>query len=117
MLGTNRDNPHKEMPCKTCVAQSRTLYKNVQTFERSNVSKSGVNWFDYQLDEQLAKTIEKLSVPELMVFEWQDIPLGELCLPGLRWILRIHHLEDDEKTRYLLREYILSAWNVAQRFR
>jgi hypothetical protein len=34
----------------------------------------------------------------------------------LRWILRIHHLEDDESTRYLLREYILSAWNVAQKF-
>jgi hypothetical protein len=44
------------------------------------------------------------------------LPLGELCLPGLRWILRIHHLNDDENTRYLLREYILSAWNVAQEF-
>ena len=44
------------------------------------------------------------------------MPLGQLCLPGLRWILRIHHLNDDESTRYLLREYILSAWNVAQRF-
>ena len=31
-----------------------------------------------------------------MIFEWQDIPLGALCLPGLRWILRIHHLNDDE---------------------
>ena len=44
------------------------------------------------------------------------IPLGALCLPGLRWILRIHHLNDDENTRYLLREYILSAWSVAQEF-
>jgi hypothetical protein len=39
-----------------------------------------------------------------------------LCLPGLRWILRIHHLSDDEPTRYLLREYILSAWNIARQF-
>jgi len=116
VLGTNRENPHKEMPCETCVAQSRTLYKNVPTFERFNVGMSGVNWFDYQSDEQLAKTIKKLSVPELMAFEWQDIPLGALCLPGLRWILRIHHLNDDENTRYLLREYILSAWNVAGKF-
>ena len=23
-----------------------------------------------------------------MRFEWEGIPLGELCLPGLRWILR-----------------------------
>ena len=44
------------------------------------------------------------------------LPLGALCLPGLRWILRIHHLNDDTETRYLLREYILSAWNVAQKF-
>jgi hypothetical protein len=51
-----------------------------------------------------------------MRFEWKSIPLGPLCLPGLRWILRIHHLNDDESTRYLLREYILSAWNVAQKF-
>ncbi len=45
-----------------------------------------------------------------------SIPLGALCLPGLRWILRLHHLHDDEPTRHLLREYILSAWNIARRF-
>jgi hypothetical protein len=44
------------------------------------------------------------------------LPLGILCLPGLRWILRIHHLSDDESTRYLLREYILSAWSIAGKF-
>jgi hypothetical protein len=44
------------------------------------------------------------------------LPLGALCLPGLRWILRIYHLNDDESTRYLLREYILSAWNIAKKF-
>ena len=116
VLGTNRDNLHKEMPCKSCVYQLRTLYKNVPKFERSNVSMSGINWFEYQRDGELATAIKNLSVPDLMTFDWQDIPLGSLCLPGLRWILRIHHLEDDENTRYLLREYILSAWNVAQKF-
>ena len=44
------------------------------------------------------------------------MPLGRLCLPGLRWILRRHTLQDDIDTRYLLREYILSAWNVARQF-
>ena len=115
VLGTNRDDPNKEMPCKACVAQSQTLYNNVQTFERSNVEASGVRWFDFQRDQQLASAISNLSLQDLMLFEWQRIPLGTLCLPGLRWILRIHHLHDDENTRYLLREYILSAWNVAQK--
>jgi len=44
------------------------------------------------------------------------IPLGPLVIPSLRWILRRHHLVDDEPTRYLLREYILSACNVAEKF-
>jgi hypothetical protein len=116
VLGANRDNPHKEMPCKSCVMQSKALYKNVKTFAGSNVSTSSVNWFDFHQDEQLASRISSLPVSELSTFQYQDIPLGPLCLPGLRWILRIHHLEDDENTRYLLREYILSAWNVARKF-
>jgi hypothetical protein len=115
VLGTNRDDPHKAMPCRSCVYQSRTLYQNVPAFERSSVGTS-VKWFDYQRDAQLASVVENLSLQELMAFEWQGVPLGKLCLPGLRWILRIHHLNDDENTRYLLREYILSAWNVAQKF-
>lgn len=116
VLGTNRNHPHREMPCKSCVMQSKALYKNVKTFEGSNVSTSSVNWFDFQRDEELASRISSLSIAELSTFQYRDIPLGPLCLPGLRWILRIHHLEDDENTRYLLREYILSAWNVARKF-
>src|SRR5215207_1704212 len=116
VLGTNRDNVHKAPPCKSCIYQSQTLYKSVPTFERSNAQQTSVNWFDYHRDPELAEAIAKLPLQDLMAFEWQNIPLGALCLPGLRWILRIHHLEDNENTRYLLREYILSAWNVAQKF-
>ncbi|MEO7838064.1 MAG: hypothetical protein ABIU06_01810, partial [Anaerolineales bacterium] len=154
VLGTSRENVHKAPPCKSCVYQSRTLYKNVPTFERSNVQRpvlnnvegSTVNWFNYQSDAQLAGALQNLSVDELSKFEWtskeqpppheqiasghpstslrsaQDeplamtLPLGALCLPGLRWILRVHNLNDDKATRYLLREYISSAWNVAQKF-
>src|SRR5687767_14887881 len=118
VLGTNCDNVRKEPPCKSCIYQSQTLYTDVPTLERSNVqhATSGVTWFDYQRDSHLAAAIENLPLQNLMIFEWQGIPLGALCLPGLRWILRIHHLNDDENTRYLLREYILSAWNVAQKF-
>jgi hypothetical protein len=124
VLGTNRDHPQDAMPCRSCVFQSRTLYTEVQKFKGaegqrlalSRVEGTGVEWFGYERDPQLAIAIEQLNVPELMEFEWQSIPLGALCLPGLRWILRIHHLDDDENTRYLLREYILSAWNVARKF-
>ena len=122
VLGTNRDDPHRPPPCQSCVYQSRTLYADVPAYDgrvpRSGVSRplTHVNWFDFERDENVSKAVAGLSVPELMRFEWEGIPLGALCLPGLRWILRIHHLDDDENTRYLLREFILSAWNISQQF-
>jgi hypothetical protein len=122
VLGTNRDNVRKPPPCNSCIYQSKTLYTRSNDFSRSRlkttevVTTSSVYWFDFKRDAQLVKAIESLSLKDLMKFEWQDLPLGPLCLPGLRWILRIHHLSDDEPTRYLLREYILSAWNVSQQF-
>ncbi len=116
VLGTNRDNIRKSPPCKSCIYQSQTLYKDVPALEGFKVQRSTVGWFGYQRDPQLAAVIADLPLQDLMTFEWQGLPLGVLCLPGLRWILRIHHLQDDEPTRYLLREYVLSAWNVAQKF-
>lgn len=126
VLGTNRDNVQKEPPCKSCVYQSKTLYAGVETLESRSLLldnrqqavrlQSGVRWFNFQRDIKLAEVVASLPVEEMMRFDWEGIPLGTLCLPGLRWILRVHHLNDDESTRYLLREYILSAWNVAQRF-
>ena len=114
VLGTNRDNVRKPPPCKSCIYQSRTLYTGVPS--KVEGSKSKVAWFDFERDHILADALKDLSLYELMKFEWNNVPLGPLCLPGLRWILRIHHLSDDEPTRYLLREYILSAWNIAQKF-
>ncbi len=121
VLGTNRNNVYREMPCRSCVMQSKALYAGIEvnTYTGTHVNTyigTHVNWFGFQRDEQLATRISQLSLQELMEFEHESIPLGALCLPGLRWVLRIHHLNDDEPTRYLLREYILSAWNVAQRF-
>ncbi len=122
VLGTNRDHPQKEMPCKSCVMQSKALYAGMSSKVEGQKSRpepaegSKVGWFTFNRDPELTSRISSLSVSELSTFHFQDLPLGALCLPGLRWVLRIHHLNDDENTRYLLREYILSAWNVAREF-
>lgn len=121
VLGTNRDDVYRDMPCKSCVVQARVLYTGIQvdTYTGTQVDTytgTQVNWFGFERDEQLAERLLPLSLADLMKFEYETIPLGALCLPGLRWILRIHHLKDDEPTRYLLREYILSAWNIARQF-
>ena len=122
VLGTNRDHVQKAPPCKSCVYQSKTLYTGTQVNRYMGKSdwqsdlRTQVQWFNYQRDEKLAEAAASLPVEEMMRFDWEGIPLGALCLPGLRWVLRVHHLNDDEATRYLFREYILSAWNVAQKF-
>ncbi len=114
VLGTNRDNVEQKPPCASCIYQSKTLYTGLP--RSKDFSPSGVNWFSFQADEKLDRSLVGLTLSELMDFEFNEIPLGQLCLPGLRWILRRHHLNDDEPTRYLLREYIRSAWNIAQEF-
>jgi hypothetical protein len=128
VLGTNREDVRQAPPCKSCIYQSNTLYigsddsakrpggvsRRDKATEVATTSK--VYWFDFHRDETLANALTDLPLKDLMTFEWQGLPLGALCLPGLRWILRIHHLNDDEPTRYLLREYIVSAWNVAREF-
>lgn len=116
VLGTNRDNPGEPPPCRACIRQSRRLYV-----------QSDVTWFEYQVDPDLSEALQDLSVEELSEFEYNtvkgplvtpglSIPLGRLALPSLRWALRRHALADDEPTRFLLREFILSAYHIAQEF-
>jgi hypothetical protein len=105
VLGTDPDHPEQKMPCGACVRQSRIL-----------TSGAASRFFAYRRDENLAAALQPKTVNGLMQVIHEGLPLGALVLPGLRWRLRVHHLEDNETTRSIFREFILSAWNVAQEF-
>ncbi len=105
VLGTDRIEPQAEPPCRECIQQAESFFTDAETA-----------WFAYRPDEALRTALEGCSLDELMRFEHRGAPLGELALPSLRWILRRHHLEDDDDTRYLLRQYILSAWSLMEQF-
>ncbi|MDK2979884.1 MAG: hypothetical protein PWQ55_231 [Chloroflexota bacterium] len=105
VLGTNKLDPQAPMPCAECVRTSHLIFDGAQTQP-----------FIFRRDEALAAHLESLSLDELLQVEWQDIPLGRLVLPSLRWVLRIHHLQDDDPTRFLAREFLLSAYHVAREF-
>ena len=105
VLGTDRDNICKPPPCNKCIGHSQAEYEEAQTI-----------WFDYKQDTELKTALESLSIFEMENFAYQSLPLGQLVMPALRWELRKHHLSDDDNTRFLFREFILSAWNVAQNF-
>jgi hypothetical protein len=105
VLGTDQNDPYALPPCSGCIAQSRSLFQH-----------GDARWFIFKADEELETALRGLGIPELIEFGWRGVPLGGLCLPGLRWAMRLHHLADDEPTRFLYRQYILSAWRVAQEF-
>ena len=111
VLGTDQDAPEQSMPCKMCTRQSR-----------ANTSGADVRIFTYQQDDELAAVLQSLSLDELLRYEQPlpDIagflPLGKLVLPSLRWRLRLQTLTDDQATRFICREFMLSAWNVARKF-
>lgn len=93
-------------PCDRCIAQSRVLLPQQDT-----------TWFVAAQQPALQEALGALDLAALQVFTWQDLPLGSLCLPSLRWALRRHHLREDEATLALFRHFIASAWHVAQEFR
>ncbi|MEA3349792.1 MAG: hypothetical protein U9Q82_04145 [Chloroflexota bacterium] len=123
VLGTNPDDDMAAPPCDRCVAQSQRLFASAPT-----------HWFTYQSNPDLAAKLNGIGLDELSSFEFDfrsphraalkhdqqsapsAMPLGSIVLPSLRWALRRHHLLDDESTCHLLREYILSAYNLAQEF-
>jgi hypothetical protein len=105
VLGTNRDNLADPPPCRGCINQSRALYAHSES-----------NWFEPQTEPQLQQVLADMSVPEQMTFSYGGVPLGELALPSMRWILRRHNLVDDTGTRYLYGQYILSAWRISRAF-
>ena len=105
VLGTDRDHLEKDPPCKKCIAHSQTEYENARTV-----------WFKYEPDVKLKQAMagpihHSTGRPVI-----RKSSTGALVMPALRWELRKHHLTDDEPTRFLYREFILSAWNVAQNF-
>jgi hypothetical protein len=106
VLGADRDDHTKPPPCAACVAQSRRMYAGAEA-----------DWFTYEEQAELAAAINGLSLAALIAFEWNGVPLGEIVLPSLRWSLRRHHLPDDEPTRFLMRQFILSADNVSRQFK
>jgi hypothetical protein len=104
-LGVYPDQPFAAPPCKVCFKQSEKLYAGSQ-----------VHWFEFKPDSSLDAALDGKALAALEKIEWQELPLGQLVLPSLRWSLRRHHLVDDEGTRHLYRQFIRSGWRVAQEF-
>ena len=104
VLGTNKNDVRSKPPCRDCIANSEGIFTH-----------QDVKWFDFSENLELKKRISHLQLEQLLSLNYQGYPLGEIILPSLRWILRQHNLTDDDATRFLAREYILSAFSLQQK--
>ena len=105
VLGTDPDDVGKAPPCESCIAQSHRLFEGAD-----------VHWFQFRHHSDLSDLINDADIDTLKRVEFKGQPLGQMVLPALRWTLRRHHLEDNQDTRYLYRQYILSAFSLGQQF-
>jgi len=105
LLGTNPEHPKAKPPCKGCIEQSKRMYPENMT-----------SWIDLQLDQEFEKSLKDKTLGELLKVQFSGLPLGEIVLPSLRWILRRQNLKDDEHTRSIYRDYLRSARSIAISF-
>lgn len=103
-IGSESVESPVDPPCKSCRNLSRRLFPAGQTIPFS---------WNPELEQLVPRSA---SLPDLIAFQYADLPLGELVLPTLRWCLRRHNLEDNHQHRELMRKFVLSAINVAQNF-
>lgn len=105
VLGTDRNDPIVVPPCTKCIKTSKDVYKNCS-----------VRAFEFEMNKTVKEQLEGLSLKQLEKYQFDGVPFGSLILPSVRWVLRRHHLKDDEDTRQLARHYILSAENIMREF-
>ncbi len=105
VLGSNRDDHTALPPCKACARQSRAVFRDMET-----------RWLTQRDYPELQAALEDLSTADMEIFSCRGVPLGFWAVNSLRWMLRRHNLEDNEKTRFFFRAFILSAWNVYTQF-
>jgi len=105
VLGTDNRHVQSPPPCAECLRTSHRLFE-----------KQSIQPIVFRRDLDMEKHIAPMMLNDLLWLEVGGFPVGKLVLPSLRWVLRRHHLHDDEDTRYLAREYILSALNLNQQF-
>lgn len=87
--------------CASCMELSRKMYDGLPN-----------TVFRFEQDHEVANDVEGLDHAGLSAYVHEGVPLGELTLPSLRWILRKHHLDGDPKAVELQRAFIRSAWST-----
>jgi hypothetical protein len=107
VLGTVRTRLERSPPCNLCMRLSHQMYPRNLTdcLDPPHEDWDSLPRFDH------VKTLD-----ELREVEAEGLPLGELCFPSLRWILRRHNIQDTEAVRNLYNKYLRAGMHLARNF-
>ena len=94
ILGTNLQDLTAAPPCSRCIQFGSGIFHSERTVPLTMRS---------QLMEDLKAEVSSQSIESLSEWQYKGLPLGQLCLPGLRWALRRHHLPDNASVQELYR--------------
>ncbi len=107
ILGTNLQDLTAAPPCSRCIQFGTGLFHQDRTISLT---------MNLRLIKDLRAELSGQSLERLSEWEYEGLPLGQLCLPGLRWALRRHHLPDHASVQELYRKYLLSAASLSESF-
>ena len=107
VLGTIRTRLRARPPCNLCTRLSHQMYSRrlTHTLEPRPVQ-----------DLQVVDIEHALTLEELKQVVVEGLPIGELCFPSLRWVLRRHNIPDTGETRELFRKYLRASIHLANTF-
>lgn len=104
VLGTDRRSPETPPPCERCLDLSRVLFPASMVLPLT-LDREEVNLRVAELGQ--------LPLEGLVAWEDAGLPLGQLTLPSVRWVLRRHRLVDSTSVRRLYAGYLASAVALA----
>jgi hypothetical protein len=107
LLGTVRTRLERSPPCALCMRLSHQMYPGKLT-DLLDPPREG--W------SNLPQFHEAQTLDELRSVEAEDLPLGELCYPSLRWVMRRHNIQDTAAIRQLYRKYLRAGIHLARYF-
>lgn len=103
--GVDVNDPHRPPPCDRCVHHNLSLYASDMTIRLDP---------NEDLFAKEHNRVESLSLEELVDQQHDDIPIGQLCIPATRWVLRRHDLAAIPAGQIVLANFVVAARCFAQ---
>ncbi|MBI9044552.1 MAG: hypothetical protein JEZ06_08705 [Anaerolineaceae bacterium] len=87
--------------CRNCLFVSNSIFSGTQKY-----------YLRFQNRESKFEQFANFSFSDLENFSIENINIGKLVLPSVRWLLRRHTIEENEENISLYKKFIVSAWDL-----